>query len=1037
MVRVNLGFLIIGSNLAEISITGEDSNKIVFRIDDSNASIYHLSLNETASFEVKESYSYTINANKKNGNGSYFLDLTLTITSSVDNTPPVITVLGDNPMTVELGSDYTDAGATSNGGETVTPTGSVDTSELGTYIITYTATDANSNTGTATRTVNVVDTTAPVITVLGDNPMTVELGSDYTDAGATSNGGETVTPTGSVDTSELGTYIITYTATDANSNTGTATRTVNVVDTTAPVITVLGDNPMTVELGSDYTDAGATSNGGETVTPTGSVDTSELGTYIITYTATDANSNTGTATRTVNVVDTTAPVITVLGDNPMTVELGSDYTDAGATSNGGETVTPTGSVDTSELGTYIITYTATDANSNTGTATRTVNVVDTTAPVITVLGDNPMTVELGSDYTDAGATSNGGETVTPTGSVDTSELGTYIITYTATDANSNTGTATRTVNVVDTTAPVITVLGDNPMTVELGSDYTDAGATSNGGETVTPTGSVDTSELGTYIITYTATDANSNTGTATRTVNVVDTTAPVITVLGDNPMTVELGSDYTDAGATSNGGETVTPTGSVDTSELGTYIITYTATDANSNTGTATRTVNVVDTTAPVITVLGDNPMTVELGSDYTDAGATSNGGETVTPTGSVDTSELGTYIITYTATDANSNTGTATRTVNVVDTTAPVITVLGDNPMTVELGSDYTDAGATSNGGETVTPTGSVDTSELGTYIITYTATDANSNTGTATRTVNVVDTTAPVITVLGDNPMTVELGSDYTDAGATSNGGETVTPTGSVDTSELGTYIITYTATDANSNTGTATRTVNVVDTTAPVITVLGDNPMTVELGSDYTDAGATSNGGETVTPTGSVDTSELGTYIITYTATDANSNTGTATRTVNVVDTTAPVITLEVLSEIGELTTSIGSIEVNESVTFFIEGPDSSHISISNEGVLTLNAVSYYNDKTYYNFKIIAKDISLNSSDIDVIINVLDEGYTRVCHIPSNDGSEATELYLKSNSLQGHLNHGDTLGRCGGEDVTPPVITLEGTNPNGGGT
>jgi hypothetical protein len=85
------GFFIIGSNLAEISITGEDSNKIVFRIDDSNASIYHLSLNETASFEVKESYSYTINANKNNGNGSYFLDLTLIISSSVDNTPPVIT----------------------------------------------------------------------------------------------------------------------------------------------------------------------------------------------------------------------------------------------------------------------------------------------------------------------------------------------------------------------------------------------------------------------------------------------------------------------------------------------------------------------------------------------------------------------------------------------------------------------------------------------------------------------------------------------------------------------------------------------------------------------------------------------------------------------------------------------------------------------------------------------------------------------------------------------------------------------------------
>ena len=36
--------------------------------------------------------------------------------------------------------------------------------------------------------------------------------------------------------------------------------------------------------------------------------------------------------------------------------------------------------------------------------------------------------------------------------------------------------------------------------------------------------------------------------------------------------------------------------------------------------------------------------------------------------------------------------------------------------------------------------------------------------------------DTVFPVITILGDNPATVELGSTYTDAGATSDGGETV---------------------------------------------------------------------------------------------------------------------------------------------------------------------------------------------------------------------------------------------------------------------
>ena len=40
------------------------------------------------------------------------------------------------------------------------------------------------------------------------------------------------------------------------------------------------------------------------------------------------------------------------------------------------------------------------------------------------------------------------------------------------------------------------------------------------------------------------------------------------------------------------------------------------------------------------------------------------------------------------------------------------------------------------------------VDTATGGAYTITYTATDASGNIGTATRTVTVVDTTAPVIT-------------------------------------------------------------------------------------------------------------------------------------------------------------------------------------------------------------------------------------------------------------------------------------------------
>ena len=85
-------------------------------------------------------------------------------------------------------------------------------------------------------------------------------------------------------------------------------------------------------------------------------------------------------------------------------------------------------------------------------------------------------------------------------------------------------------------------------------------------------------------------------------------------------------------------------------------------------------------------------------------------------------------------------------------------------------------------------------------------------------------VDTLAPVINILGDNPANVEFGSTYVDAGATARDqGQaiTVTSSGTVDTSVEGTYTITYSASDAAGNSSSATRTVIVADTTSPVFT------------------------------------------------------------------------------------------------------------------------------------------------------------------------------------------------------------------------
>ena len=269
-----------------------------------------------------------------------------------------------------------------------------------------------------------------------------------------------------------------------------------------------------------------------------------------------------------------------------------------------------------------------------------------------------------------------------------------------------------------------------------------------------------------------------------------DTTLPVITLLGDATVTIEVGSTYTDAGATAldnyDGDITssIVTVNPVDTDVVGQYTVTYNVSDANSNAAVeVTRTVNVVDTTIPVITLLGDATVTIEVGSTYTDAGATAldnyDGDITssIVTVNTVDTEAVGTYTVSYDVSDANNNDAVQViRTVNVVDTTLPVITLSGDATVTIEVGSTYTDAGATAldnyDGDITssIVTVNPVDTDVVGQYTVTYNVSDANSNAAVeVTRTVNVVDTTIPVITLSGDATVSIEVGSTYTDAGAT----------------------------------------------------------------------------------------------------------------------------------------------------------------------------------------------------------------------------------------------------------------------------
>ena len=79
---------------------------------------------------------------------------TESLTFTIDNTVPVVTVNSGLDY-IAQGSTWTDAGATSYGGEAVIAVGNVDTATAGTYMVTYTATDTAGNTGIATRQVRV------------------------------------------------------------------------------------------------------------------------------------------------------------------------------------------------------------------------------------------------------------------------------------------------------------------------------------------------------------------------------------------------------------------------------------------------------------------------------------------------------------------------------------------------------------------------------------------------------------------------------------------------------------------------------------------------------------------------------------------------------------------------------------------------------------------------------------------------------------------------------------------------------------------
>jgi hypothetical protein len=395
--------------------------------------------------------------------------------------------------------------------------------------------------------------------------------------------------------------------------------------------------------------------------------------------------------------------------------------------------------------------------------------------------------------------------------VNTQLSGEYVVTYNVADSSINAAAeVVRTVNVVDTTAPVITLVGDAEVILNVGDTYNELGAVAEDAcdgilTGIVPGGDVvDSAVVGVYVITYTVTDAAGNMAEVTRTVSVVDLEPPyvaMVEVLDAQTVRVTF-SEAMAAGALDAASYTISGSGlgtlnaqpdEVSSEDAIAYTLTWACPGVMLAGGNVTITVNAAleDTGGnamaapfsgthqgggiaelPVITLTGDVEVTVECGGVYVDAGATAAGqcGAVVDVTvdaNAVDTSVVGMYEVVCNAVDAAGNAAEpVVRTVIVVDTTAPQIALVGDDTVVVECGGEYADAGATAvdvcEGDLTanIIAMNYVDTYAAGEYTVDYEVVDGHGNATSLSRTVTVVDTTPPVISLVGDNVLSVECG-------------------------------------------------------------------------------------------------------------------------------------------------------------------------------------------------------------------------------------------------------------------------------------
>jgi uncharacterized repeat protein (TIGR01451 family) len=723
----------------------------------------------------------------------------------------------------------------------------------GTHTLTYSYTDLT--TGCTNSAINmIVVNPLPNVTFAGKletqcSSSTALLLLTGSPAGGTYSGAGVSGNIFNASVAGLGVHVITYTYTDPLTGcTNFATNEVTVVP--GPTVTWTAQLLDQCANATNYILPSGTPTGGVFSGPgvTGNVFNASLvgpGTYTLTYSFTYTTNGCSGSTSNTIVVN---PLPTLTWNNVLTNQCitSTSYTltggsPAGGTYSGNGVVGNNFNASAAGLGLHTLAYTYTDANGCTNTIFNTITVynlpVVSFGPLSAVCVSNaafPLTT--GSP---AGGTYSGPGVSAGNFNPSVAGVGTHTLTYTYGNANGCINSASTTITVYSLpsanfgpVAPVCVNAAAFALTTgtPAGGVYSGPGVS---GGFFNPA----IAGVGNHTLTYTVTNANNCTSTATTVVTV--NSLPTVTWTNALDAQCVSSTTYALTGGLPAGGTYSGPgvNGTNFNAALvgallgtGTYTLTYTYTNSNGCTASATNTI--VVNPLPIVAWTGTLADQCASATTYTLTGGIPAGGTYSGPgvTGTNFNASLvgpGTYTLVYTYT--NPTTGCSNFTTKNITVMQP-IGVYWTNalPSPCQDETSVVLTGATPSGGTYSGPgvSGGVFNPSLvgpGSYTLTYTYTDADGCSGTATNNITVnalpnVTWTNTLTTQCADNSFYLLSGGSP--AGGTYSGPGVFGNNFNAANVGAGTYTLTYTFTSTDGCTSSATNTITVSE--LPVVTL-----------------------------------------------------------------------------------------------------------------------------------------------------------------------------------------------------------------------